>query len=190
MPSIRLQGWLLLFATIVMAAAPSATARDLAVPVGDLLPSELVGIHALPGEMAVLLLRSSDGRSELPIFTGQVEAAAIERAWRRLRPDRPLTHELLGDLLEATGWKVERLVIDELRDGQFLAALELRNGAGQTRLVDTRPSDGLALALRAGAPVVIARQVYEAARVDTDDTRLPAPLVAARERLLPGLAEG
>jgi uncharacterized protein len=138
-------------------------ARELAVPPADLLPAEFVAVQQLADAgMAVMLLRV--GGHDLPMFTGLTEAAAIDRAMRKLRPPRALTHELLGDVLEATGWRLERLVIDELDAGQFKAALELTALRGGTRrMVDSRPSDGLVLALRHGAPIVVARQVLEAA---------------------------
>jgi len=168
--------------------AIDAGARELAPAAADLVPAELVAIHQVPDAgMALLLLRTADGSAGLPMFTGQVEAAAVERAWRGERPDRPLTHELLGDLLETTGWKIERLVIDELRDGQFLAALELSSTSGQTRrLLDTRPSDGLAMALRVGAPVFIARQVIEDAEREDSEQTLPRSTLTSRPlHLLP-----
>lgn len=170
---------MLLFGAL-LAGPPAVVAREIAVPSSDLLPAELVGIRALPDAgMALLLLRTADGRSELPMFTGMAEAEAIDRAWRGIRPERPQTHELLGDMLQATGWKVERLVIDELRDGQFLAALELRGEGGKRRLLDTRPSDGLALVLRTGAPVQVARQVIRAAERDENGSKMPRPMIAA-----------
>jgi uncharacterized protein len=166
---------LLLF---LLLPASAAFARDLAVPASQLLPAELVAVQVLADTgMAVVLLRVVD--DDLPIFTGSAEAEAIERSWRKVRPPRPLTHELLGDLLEATGWRIERLVIDELREGQFLAALDLRHEDGRRTLLDTRPSDGLVLALRQGAPVLVARQVLEDALQDEDEGRPARPVLTA-----------
>jgi uncharacterized protein len=146
-------------------------ARELAVPPADLLPAELVAVRVVPElGMAVMLLRVG-GNSELPIFTGMVEAEAIERARRKLRAPRPQTHDLLADTLAATGWTLERLVIDELREGQFMAALDLRHRDGSRRLIDSRPSDGIALAMRDGRPILVARQVLEAAAAE--ETRPP-----------------
>jgi uncharacterized protein len=156
---------------LACAAVPPAIGRELAVAPSQLLPAELVAVQVLGASgMAVVLLDVGSGQGELPMFTGSAEAEALGRAWQQDRPPRPLTHELLGDVLEATGWRVERLVIDELRDGQFLAALELRNEAGETRLVDSRPSDGLVLALRQGAKVQVAREVLEQAEEQDPDS--------------------
>lgn len=159
-PATRRWSFFLLLAGVI--AAP-LQARELAVPASDLLPAELVAVQGVPEVgMAVMLLRVG-GRGDLPIFTGMTEAAAIDRAMRKQRPERPLTHELLAETLAATGWTLERLVIDELHEGQFMAALDLRHADGGRRLVDCRPSDGIALAMRDGRPILVARQVVEAA---------------------------
>jgi uncharacterized protein len=169
---------LLPIALLISTVSP-AVARELAVAPSQLMPAELVAVQVLGGSgMAVVLLSVGGGQGELPMFTGIAEAEALGRAWQQDRPPRPLTHELLGDVLEATGWRVERLVIDELREGQFLAALELRNAAGETRLVDSRPSDGLVLALRQGATVQVARDVVEQA-ADEDPSSAPQRVLTA-----------
>jgi uncharacterized protein len=160
--------------------AQDGLARELAVAPADLQPAELVAVQQLAGhEVAILVLRVSGSDVDLPIFVGSVEADAIERARRRQRPPRPQTHELLGDLLVLTGWTVERLVIDELRDGQFLAALELRSADGQRRLLDSRPSDGLALVLRSGGRIAVARQVIEAATEEATPRSAPRAVMTA-----------
>jgi uncharacterized protein len=169
---------LLPIALLISTVSP-AVARELAVAPSQLMPAELVAVQVLGGSgMAVVLLSVGGGQGELPMFTGIAEAEALGRAWQQDRPPRPLTHELLGDVLEATGWRVERLVIDELREGQFLAALELRNAAGETRLVDSRPSDGLVLALRQGASVQVARDVVEQA-AEEDPSSAPQRVLTA-----------
>lgn len=170
----------------LMLAAVPAAARDLAVPRADLVKVEVtgVGVDPLTGAPAVLL-RDPDSEQVVPIFIGPTEAEAVDRALRGVRPPRPLTHELMGDLLVATGAELVNLIIDELRDGTYLAALELklRNGQGLV-LIDTRPSDGMALALRNGSPILVARKVLR----EQDEIELPprerAPEVLTRvERL-------
>jgi uncharacterized protein len=181
---------LLPIALLISAAAPHAVARELAVPPSQLMPAELLAVQVLGASgMAVVLLNVGNGQGELPIFTGTTEAEALGRAWQQDRPPRPLTHELLGDVLEATGWRVERLVIDELRDGQFLAALELKNAAGETRLVDSRPSDGLVLALRQGATVQVAREVVVQAAED-DPSNPPRRVLTADAGAAPARVGG
>jgi bifunctional DNase/RNase len=166
---VRWMGVCFVAGVLALSASWRAEARELAVPASDLVPAELVGVLGLADSgIAVMVFRVGD--EELPVFVGVAEAEAIERARRGLRPPRPLTHELFGDVLVATGWTIERLVIDALRDGQFMAALELRNAeSGLRRRVDSRPSDGMALALRSDAPVYVARQVIEAAAEESEE---------------------
>jgi bifunctional DNase/RNase len=138
-----------------------AQARELAVPASELVTVEVtgVGVDPLTGAPAVLL-RHAESEQAVPIYVGLVEAEAVDRALRRIRPPRPLTHELMGDLLVATGAVLERLIIDELREGTYHAALELRlRDREGTVLLDTRPSDGMALALRNDAPIQVSRRV-------------------------------
>jgi len=153
-----------------MAACSSAGARELAVAETDLVSAEIMGIQASPdGDMAAVLLKVEGDM--LPIFIGIVEAMAIERARRGVHSPRPLTHDLLGDVIASADLRMRRLVIDELTDdGNFLAALELQpTGGGAMRRVDSRPSDGMALAVRSGARIVVARQVVEKARAAEQD---------------------
>lgn len=156
--------------------------RELAVAETDLLSAEIVGLQASPdGEMAAVLLKVED--EVLPIVIGMVEAVAIERARQGLQSPRPLTHDLLGDVIASADLRMQRLVIDELTDeGSFLAALELQpTDGGAVRRVDSRPSDGMALAVRSGARIVVARQVVAKARAaeDESDPGLPSRPLSA-----------
>lgn len=146
--------------SLMLATVPAA-ARDLTVPRADLVAVEVTGVgtHPLTGAPAVLL-RDPDSERFVPIYVGPVEAGAMDRALRRVRPPRPLTHELMGDLLAATGAELVNLIIDELREGTYHATLEIRlRDREDPVLLDTRPSDGVALALRNGAPILVAREV-------------------------------
>jgi uncharacterized protein len=169
----------LAFALLVVLGSSLAQARDLAAPESDLRQVELIAIQQIPMQgMSVLVLRVMPDGDELPIFTGTAEGEAIERAWRQMRPQRPLTHELLGDLLEATGWTLERLVIDELREEQFLAVVEISHADGRRQRIDARPSDGLALALRSGATIHVSKQVIDAVANPQDPSRQRALLTS------------
>lgn len=144
-------------------------ARELAAAEESLKPAEVLGVEPLPmGDMAAIVLKV--GEETLPVFTGIYEGAAIERARRGVAPPRPQTHELFADVLARQGLQLKRVVIDELRDdGNFMAVLELqRRGEAITR-IDARPSDAIALALRLGAPIVVAEQVVEKAQAEGDD---------------------
>lgn len=154
----------LLAVAIVLLRSPPAIGRELAVPVENLVEAEVVGVGAVPGQpLAVVLLRVADEPDPVAIFVGLAEADAIVRARDDIRPPRPMTHELSVGLLAASGARVERLVVDEMRDGAYLAAVEVRlRDRRQPVWVDARPSDGLALAMRHQARIFLAPQVVAA----------------------------
>jgi uncharacterized protein len=110
----------------------------------------------------VVLLRQSQGNQRLPVWVGILEAQGILRALQGIEMPRPMTHDLMATLLEELGGTLERVTIDELRDGTYHGKLLLRvRGEQQPRIIDTRPSDGMALALRTGAPIYVADQVLK-----------------------------
>jgi bifunctional DNase/RNase len=116
----------------------------------------------------IVLLRDTDNQRVLPIWVGPVEANAIALQVENVAPPRPLTHDLLKNVLAELGVTLSRVMITDLRDNTFYAYLELRRGDDVT-LVDSRPSDALALAIRARAPVYVESTVLERARA-TDVT--------------------
>lgn len=125
-------------------------ARELAVERDRLVPMELdtVGINPLAGTPVVLLREPKSG-DILPIAVGLLEAQSILRALQGIEEQRPQTHDLFGDVLSATGARLERVIVDELRDNTYMGALEFRiPGQEAPLLLDSRPSDGLALAAR------------------------------------------
>jgi bifunctional DNase/RNase len=95
------------------------------------------------------LLRETGGDRYLPIWIGAVEATSIAFAQQGVLPPRPLTHDLLKDLLLAVGSNLEQVEISEIKDGVFYATLKLANGVE----LSARPSDAIALALRTGSPI-------------------------------------
>ncbi len=121
-----------------------------------------VGMDPLTGAPLVLL-RELDSNDILPIVIGVAEAQAILLALHGQPTPRPLTHDLMQDLLRAGELTLERLLIDSLANNTFYGMLELRRG-DQVLQVDTRPSDGLALALRTGARILAAPEVLAASR--------------------------
>jgi len=114
-------------------------------------PLEVVGVRVeLPANQPVVLLKEVDGARYLPIWIGAVEASAIAFEQQGVQTPRPMTHDLLRDVISALGAQLTQVSITELRDDVFYA--ELRFGNGVT--VSSRPSDAIALALRTGAPIV------------------------------------
>lgn len=107
----------------------------------------------------VVVLREKEGSRVLPIIIGINEALAIRIKLGNVDPPRPLTHDLIKKILESLGITVERVVIDKLINETFHAKLFLRKGDGSTVIVDARPSDGIALAVRTGAPLFVEDEI-------------------------------
>jgi hypothetical protein len=127
----------------------------------------VVGVRVeLPANQPILLLREAEGDRYLPIWIGSVEATAIALEQQGVRPARPLTHDLLKDVIGALGRTLQLVRITDLQEGTFFAELVFD---GDVR-VSARPSDSIALALRVGAPIRCADQVLtEAAIVIPDE---------------------
>ncbi|MBS1847069.1 MAG: bifunctional nuclease family protein [Actinobacteria bacterium] len=125
---------------------------------------ELIGLRVEPpANTPIVLLREvSDQGRILPIFIGGAEAAAIAFALEGVVTPRPLTHDLMRDMLDTLDIHVARVVLTDLVDGTFLAELELSTSTG-TLSVSCRPSDGIALALRTGSPIVATEALLDVA---------------------------
>jgi bifunctional DNase/RNase len=114
--------------------------------------------------MPIVLLRDADSQRVLPIWVGPLEANAIALQIENVAPPRPMTHDLLKNVLTELGTTLERVVISDLREGTFYAYLELRRGS-ELIYVDSRPSDAIALSLRTKTPVFVEQQVLESGRI-------------------------
>jgi len=127
---------------------------------------DVVGVRVeMPSNQPIVLLRESDGERYLPIWIGAVEATAIAFAQQGVVPPRPLTHDLLKNLLEATEQELTEVRITEVRDGVFYAELVLASGVE----VSARPSDSIALALRTGSRIVVDEGVLDEAGIVVPD---------------------
>lgn len=125
-------------------------------------PLQVVGVRVeLPANQPVVLLKESDGARYLPIWIGAVEASAIAFEQQGVQTPRPMTHDLLRDVIGALGGELKQVSITELRDDVFYA--ELQFGDGTT--VSARPSDAIALALRTETPIVGDESVLAAAGI-------------------------
>ncbi len=112
----------------------------------------------------VIIFREKDGNRYLPVVIGIAEVNAIKLKLSGIKPPRPLTHDLLLEVIQSLGAKLEKVVIDKLQNNTFYAKLHLQNGSKEV-MVDARPSDSVALALRAEVPVFVAEEVMGAASV-------------------------
>jgi uncharacterized protein len=125
----------------------------------------------------IVILRDEHGQRTLPIWVGPVEANAIALQIENVSPARPMTHDLLRNLLDDLGGSLLRVIVSDLKESTFYAYLEIRQGT-ELVLVDARPSDALALSLRTKAPVFVESSVLDQARsVDVSSDE------ADRERL-------
>ncbi len=125
---------------------------------------DVIGVRVeMPSNQPIVLLREVTGERYLPIWIGAVEATAIAFAQQGVTPPRPLTHDLMKDLLQATGTELTEVRITEVRDGVFYANLVLGGSTEAGTEVSARPSDSIALALRTGARIVCADEVLDEA---------------------------
>lgn len=127
--------------------------------------------------MPIVILRDELGERTLPIWVGPVEANAIAMQVENAAPPRPMTHDLVRNILTDLGATLTRVVISDLRDGTYYAYLQLIRD-GETVFVDARPSDALALSLRAKAPVFV-----ESGVMDRSSTIEASPSEADSDRL-------
>lgn len=110
----------------------------------------------------ILILKDPDGEATLPIWIGLLEATAIASELEKVAFSRPMTHDLLRNLVAQLGSKVERVEVVDLKDNTFYALIYLVGPQGNMA-VDSRPSDAIALALRSEAPIFVAPRVLERA---------------------------
>jgi bifunctional DNase/RNase len=123
---------------------------------------ELVTVRVETTSSVVLLRERGGARRLLPILIGNAEATAIAYALEHIETPRPMTHDLMKDLLDELSVSVEQVVVTELRNRTFYAELHLRTPKGP-HTVSSRPSDAIALAARTGTPIFVAAAVLDEA---------------------------
>ena len=125
----------------------------------------LAGVRIeLPTNQPIVLLREAEGERFLPIWIGQAEAAAIALALQGVVTPRPMTHDLLKNILEEIAVQVENIVITELREGTFYAVINMqRNGTAYE--ISSRPSDAIALAVRLNCKIFASEEVLTEASI-------------------------
>jgi uncharacterized protein len=112
----------------------------------------------------IIILKDVQSDTMLPIWVGAYEANAIALEIEKIAPPRPMTHDLLRNLIVELGVQVDRVVVTSLRDNTFFAVIEMRNSEGNRMVLDSRPSDAIALALRADCPIYVDMEVIKASR--------------------------
>ena len=112
----------------------------------------------------IIILRDEKGTEALPIWIGLIEASAIASELEQIALDRPMTHDLMKTIIGETGLKVDRVEVHDVREQTFYATIHLVGRGKKAIAVDARPSDAIALALRTGARICVAKKVIERAR--------------------------
>jgi uncharacterized protein len=129
----------------------------------------LIGVRVeLPSNQPIVLLKELEGERYLPIWIGAVEATAIAFALQGIQTPRPMTHDLMRDILNESQIQVERILISELVEQTFFAVIRMSQN-GRSTEVSSRPSDAIALAVRINAPIFAAEEVLEQAGIELKD---------------------
>jgi uncharacterized protein len=119
----------------------------------------------------IVVLKGVDSEAILPIWVGAYEANAIALEIEKIVPQRPMTHDLLRNLIMETGFRVERVTVNDLLENTFYALINLVDDKGQTVSLDARPSDAIALALRADCPIFVEQKVLDISSASSTQNR-------------------
>src|SRR5437588_7216546 len=119
----------------------------------------------LVGKQPIVLLKTAEGNKFLPIWIGHPEAAAILMKLQSASTPRPMTHDLVTDMLDQLGAQVVRITVTELRENTFFAQITVQQDGSEVE-IDSRPSDASALAIRADAPIFAADDVIEESAIE------------------------
>ena len=134
---------------------------------GTLIPMEVIGVRIeMPSNQPILLLKEIDGSRFLPIWVGASEASAIAFAQQGVEPPRPLTHDLMREIVESLDATLTAVHLTEMRDGVFYANLIIRSGGSSTTTISARPSDAIALALRTHSNILASSELLDDAGVE------------------------
>ncbi|MEY3009047.1 MAG: bifunctional nuclease family protein [Candidatus Nanopelagicaceae bacterium] len=127
---------------------------------------DVIGVRVeMPSNQPIVLLKEIGGVRYLPIWVGAVEATSIAFAQQGVQPPRPLTHDLMKDVLVSLHTNVDSIHLTELRDGVFYSVINLQGGVS----VSARPSDAIALALRTGSPILGSEDLLQEAGIEIPD---------------------
>ncbi len=135
---------------------------------------DILGLSTSPSSAGAyaLILKETNGKRKLPIIIGAFEAQSIALELEGMKPPRPLTHDLMRNIIDMFAVSLNEVCINELRDGTFYAKLTIE-GLSDTQEVDSRPSDAIALAVRYGVPIYVGEEVLNEAGIVSDDEDEP-----------------
>jgi len=127
-----------------------------------LIPMDVIGVRVeMPSIQPIVLLKEIDGSRFLPIWVGAVEATAIAFAQQGVEPPRPLTHDLMNNLLELLDATLTAVHMTEIKDGIFYATMLLRDSNGGQLTISARPSDAIALAVRSHSNILATQELLD-----------------------------
>lgn len=131
---------------------------------------DILGLSTSPSSAGAyaLILKETNGKRKLPIIIGAFEAQSIALELEGMKPPRPLTHDLMKNIIDTFAVSLNEVYINELRDGTFYAKLSVE-GLSETQEIDSRPSDAIALAVRYGAPIYVDEEVLQEAGIVSED---------------------
>lgn len=130
-------------------------------------PVEIIGVRVeMPSNQPIVLVKEIDGVRYIPIWVGAAEATAIAFAQQDVKPPRPMTHDLMVTTMAQFDISLSSVHLTELRDGVFYAELLFTNGGAP---ISARPSDALALAIRAGVPILATEELFREAGIEIPD---------------------
>jgi len=138
-----------------------------------LIPVEVVGVRIeMPSNQPIVLLKEIEGSRFLPIWVGAVEATAIAFAQQGMAAQRPLTHDLIANLLEVADLTTTAVHITELKDGIFYAEIQIRDSQSALLKVSARPSDAIAIALRTKSNILVDSDLLDLVGIDIPERLL------------------
>ena len=112
-------------------------------------------------DQQIIVLKERGGERSFPVVIGIVEIFAIDRRLKGIVPPRPMTHELIDNIIDGLDAEIEKLVISDMVNHTFYAVLYLKKSDGEVVQIDCRPSDGIAMAVSAKAPIFVANHVFD-----------------------------
>lgn len=142
-----------------------------------MIQMEIGGLGFDPRNLSPLvLLKDQEEINFLPIWIGIFEAAAIAMELQGIHPPRPMTHDLLVSVIDQFEAKPTKVIVNDVKDGTFYASIEIEKKSGEKVMIDSRPSDAIALAVRCKAPIFVSEAVMMQAKLvntekDAEETK-------------------
>lgn len=119
----------------------------------------------------IVVLNDKDNRKALPIWIGSAEASSIIRVIENIKVARPMTHDLIPDIIEKTGFIVDRIEINDVNEETYFASIFLKNDEGKEVEIDARPSDAIAISIRVNAPIFVTANVLADGAISCDSAK-------------------